>query len=353
MPSHRQPRADHGPASPEGSREDTLPGSLVGLEARITATELRSTRFLTAISVLSTLVLAFLLALAFQLLQHVLGAKMDTAWICREGEADNCGDGMICIRGICQPERAPPTSCQVGDRCSSDCTPDAKLRCDNATGHYAPAAPPDLCKDRAMLAFLGDLYKKCKKPKDCTAKEVEAFALARQDFMDMTVRFPGTLALHFPTGQPKSLTSWPTKDIETHYVEGIRPLLPYFRDAKLIFVVAMASKGKSAKVMSVKRGQAADQLLTRALANELGPEAIPQLEKKFRLVHFGDQRPVDTDFFAKKVVQRFVGPDERTENQIRSMLEDPELPEADRIELGNLINQTAFLVPVHCDVEVP
>ena len=48
-----------------------------------------------------------------------------------------------------------------------------------------------------------------------------------------------------------------------------------------------------------------------------------------------------------------VGPDERTEKHIRSMLEDHALPEKERAELVRLINQTVFLVPVHCDLEAP
>jgi hypothetical protein len=331
--------------------EVTFPGSSVVVDARITRAELRSARFIAVISVVSAVVLAFVMVLGFQLLRHVLGDRSVAVAECTEGEeVDRCAEDEICVRGRCHESRTPPVRCQLGGACPDDaCRPDPKLRCDEETGRFVPSAPPDACEEPAVMSVLRDLLKKCRNPNHCKPSEIADFAIGREDFIDTLVRFPGAVTVYFPSGQPKSLTAWPGAAAEDHYIERIAPQMPAFERAHTIMLVALASRGGANQVLTHRRAQASQNLLIEA-ARRHGGIALDSLEKKLRLAYLGDRVQLDADFFAAKVVQRLATPDTKTEDFLGSLLEDPALPRESQDLRDRMINQVAFLVPIHCDL---
>lgn len=335
----------------EAPGEVTFPGSSVVVDPRITRADLRSARFIAAISVVSAVVLAFVMMLGFQLLRHVLGDHSTAVAECVEGEeVDGCAEDEVCVRGRCHESRTPPERCQLGGACPDDvCRPDPKLRCDEETGRFVPSAPPDACEEQAVMSMLRDLLKKCRNPNHCKPSEITDFAIAREGFIDTLVRFPGAVAVHFPSGQPRSLPAWPGAAAKDHYIERIAPQLPAFEQAHTIMLVALASRGGANQVLTHRRAQAGQNLLIEA-ARRHGGIDLDSIEKKLRLAYLGDRVQLDADFFAAKVVQRLAAPNTKTEAHLGSLLEDPALPRDLQEQRDRLINQTVFLVPIHCDL---
>lgn len=344
------------------SAEITLPGSAGALDARVADAELRSTRFLVVVSALTSVVLALVIVLGFQLLRHVLrgGGPGVLPPECVEGEDDTCEDGKTCVGRRCALVTEPKI-CDVGDACTRACTPSPALRCGDQ-GHYiaVKAAQTDICSNERVLSFLTKIEKKCGSLQSCEGRQLEEFAIEHEEFLELMTTFPGMAALHFNRGKPDaSLWPMPGGKTEAHYVEGLGNFMSELGRARTVLLVALSSRDtpsdvpdptKATDSLTLARAKAAERLVLAAARGSGSTQVLDNLDDKFKLVLLGKRKQVEASFFSDEaVVVRPITWDEKSERMLRSLIEagDKISPRERRWRDGTL-NQVVFIVPIPC-----
>lgn len=360
---HVNPRAGSAPL-PAAAAEVTVPGRRRALEARrFSSSELRSTRFLVAISAVTAIVLALVVVLGFQLLRHILPRAGQTGGAqCIEGDDDSCLEGQTCIGRRCTTV-LPPKRCQVGDPCARKCEVGPTLQC-SEHGKYVVAKPAsnDICSEASVAKFLNEVGKKCGTLKSCETHQLAEFAIDHAEFMDLMRTFPGTAALHFSSGKPNS-SLWPATGgkTEAHYVAGLEGLIGALPRAQTVLLVALSSRDTPADVsdpgqaedgLTLMRAKAAERVLLAAARR--AALDLDKLDDQLKFVLLGKRRQLDAAFYAGDVVVRSVTWDEKSQDQLRGLIEAGEdLPPRERRWRDRTINQTVFIVPIPCGLAVP
>lgn len=339
--------------------EVTLPGE-VGASP---GSDLRSTRFLVAVSGLTSVVLALVVVLGFQLLRHVLrgaGGPSVSAGECVDGEDDVCGDGFTCVARRCAP-LVQAKVCEVGDPCDRRCTAPASLRC-GEQGRYVAAAPPsrDVCFEPSVRAFLDDIEKKCGSLERCADKDLEEFAIEHDEFLRLISTFPGTAAVHFSRGKPDSAL-YPDGKAMDHYVAGLEPFLGEVGRASTVLLVGLSSRDTPSDIpdarqkadhLTLSRAHAVERMILAGARKVGSTDLVDAIDDKLKLVLLGKRQQVTAAFFSgDKVAIRSIAWDEKSEQQLRGLIEA-----GDRLHAGSrrwrdaTINQTVFVVPIPCRV---
>lgn len=348
----------HGDRSAAAAAEVTLPGAQIGLEARITNTELRSIRFLVAIAAVTVLVLGLISGLGFQLLRHLLrGEGVGSGPECTEGD-NTCAEGQVCELGFCREGLDAAHKCQVGDACNSLCVSGPDLRCGpDAVYVAARQGSQEVCRDARVAEFLEAIARKCVSIKSCKGEDFKDFAIGRGDFIDLMTTFPGTMALHFPSGKPSieaGAEAWPNEAVKAHYVERLRPMVPALRGAQTILLVALSSRGEPSKrsdARAFRRAQLAEEMvLAAARQASLDAAALDALEAKLKSVQLGDRKQISPKMYAGQMLARSITWSRDTDDDLRSLLERNDLPPRQSQYRNALVNQTVFVVPIPCSL---
>ncbi|MCY1056534.1 hypothetical protein [Nannocystis sp. SCPEA4] len=340
------------------SREDTLQGPPISDEFRISRNELRSTRFLTAVTAVTAVVLAMVMVFGFQLMRHVLGAEPRGAGgdECQEGEVGACDEDSVCIAGRCVAAQRP-TRCQPGDPCTSDCTPSPSLRCDPETAVYVPVNRPEpaICDEAQVSRFINEIGRKCGSLSGCKAEDLKNLAIDDKEFLQLMVTFPDTVAIHFPAGKPSiaaNAQAWPNAAEAEYYVESLLPLVPQLQQASAVLVVALASRGgKNADAYSLERAKVVVERLIVAATDRAGlsPAERDTLDPKIKLLALGDRKQLTPAFYGEQVLTRSIAWDRSNQDTIRSLIEQGDgIPARSKSWLKQTINQTVFVVPIPC-----
>jgi hypothetical protein len=342
--------------------EDTLQGSQVSDDFRIAQAELRSTRFLTAITAVTAVVLAMTMVFGFQLMRQVMSpGPRPAAFECEEGEVDPCDEGAVCIAGRCRP--APrPARCQLGDACSSECAADPRLRCDDAKGVYVPVNAPTaaVCEEPRVSRFLQEIGHKCGSLSGCKAEDLKNWAIKEAEFFELMATFPGAVAVHFPKGKPPiaaAARAWPPPEVAEHYIESLRPLVPQLQSAAAVMIVGLASSGGAqAEAYSLERANTVVKKFISAVTEREGLSAAERdaIDSKFKLVILGDRKQLSPEVFGKELLARSIGWSRASEDRIRSFIEQGDaIASDDARALRQLINQAVLVVPIPCPLEAP
>ena len=352
-------RSDSDGASHE-SREDTLQGAPLTDEFRVSRSELRSTRFLTAVTAVTAVVLAMVMVFGFQLMRHVMGAGPRGAGSaqCEDGGPDTCEEGSVCMDGRCVAA-SRPTRCQLNDPCSSDCTPDPRLRCDPATQVYAPTNRPQpaICDEPQVSRFLTEIGRKCGSLSGCKAEDLKNLAIDDKEFLELMVTFPDTAAILFPKGKPSirpDAPAWPNAEEAEHYVESLGPLVPHLQSSTAVLVVALASSGgKNADADSLERAKVVVERLVGMATTRAGLTLAERdaIDSKVKLLALGDRKQLTPEFYGKQVITHSIAWDKANHDTIRGLIEQvDDISAKEKAWLKRTINQTVFVVPIPCQL---
>jgi hypothetical protein len=180
--------------------------------------------------------------------------------------------------------------CEPGALCAS-CDCDAPLTCDPQGICGLPRAA-GVCSDADVLSFLKLLQEKCGNVRNCESKDLDKHAIAYPDFLELIGRFPDTLAIHFPDGQPgpSADPAWPTTAESEHYINRLRTALAELEGAERIVLVALASRDRRTRdpeanrAITLRRLISAQNLISRAALTGLGAQRADALEGKISII---------------------------------------------------------------------
>lgn len=330
------------------------------MAARQRSHDERDTRLLTALTVLSAVSAAFCLVLAFQVSQYTFGRnRVPVAQIvaeCTEGEVPSrCAADEVCQGGQCVPP-GEPTRCEPGALCH-ECSCDAPLACNSQNVCTVPAAT-GVCDDPNVLSFLKELQQKCGDARKCEGKDLDKYAVAYDDFLNLMVQFPSTLALHFPEGKPAPLAArpWPSPEESTHYINRLRASLDELKAADRIILVGLASKSRRRRDASanteitLQRLLATQNLIFKAASSVLDPKEAEAIEKKSSFIQLGDRRAIDARFYGNQYGNRPIAWEKGIEDQLRHLVEQGDVSGStdDLRWRDHTLNQAVFVVPIPC-----
>lgn len=331
------------------------------MAARQRSHDERDARLLTALTILSAISAAFCLVLAFQVSLYSFGrhnapAAQVAPSECTEGEyPSRCPSGEICQGGQCVPP-GEPTRCEPGALCGT-CNCDAPLACNSANVCTVPVTT-GVCEDTNVLQFLNELQKKCGNARKCESKDLDKYAIAHEDFLNLMVQFPSTLALHFPDGQPAPLASrrWPSPEESAHYINRIRTSLDELKSADRILLVGLASKDRRKRdanantELTLQRLIATQDLIYKAASSVLEPKEAEAIENKTSFIQLGDRRPIDARFYGNQYGNRPIAWEKGVEDQLRHLVEQGDLSGSsdDLRWRDRTLNQVVFVVPIPC-----
>lgn len=321
----------------------------------------RDARLVTALTVLSAVIAAFCLVLALQVSQysrHAAAQPPAPPEECREGEVPSrCPAGEFCQAGVCT---TPGSSarCEPGALCAS-CDCDAPLTCD-PQGICGLPRTAGVCSDADVLGFLKLLQEKCGNVRNCESKDLDKHAIAYPDFLELIGRFPDTLAIHFPDGQPgpSADPAWPTTAESEHYINRLRTALAELEGAERIVLVALASRDRRTRdpeanrAITLRRLISAQNLISRAALTGLGAQRADALEGKISIIQVGDKRSLDARQYAGQYGNRPITWSAEAERQLRFLVEEGDaVGTLDDIRWRDrTLNQVVFVVPIPCKI---
>jgi hypothetical protein len=321
----------------------------------------RDARLVTALTVLSAVIAAFCLVLALQVSQysrHAAAQPPAPPEECREGEAPSrCPAGEFCQAGVCT---TPGSSarCEPGALCAS-CDCDAPLTCDPQGICGLPRAA-GVCSDADVLSFLKLLQEKCGNVRNCESKDLDKHAIAYPDFLELIGRFPDTLAIHFPDGQPgpSADPAWPSTAESEHYINRLRTALVEL-EGRRAHRPGRARQPRPPHSRS--RGQQGDHPpppdlrpephLPRCRSRVSAPRA-DALEGKISIIQVGDKRSLDARQYAGQYGNRPITWSAEAERQLRFLVEEGDaVGTLDDIRWRDrTLNQVVFVVPIPCKI---
>ena len=321
-------------------------------------------RVLAALTVISAVISAFCLVLAFQVSLRTLSNASTNIGLmpdeCNEGDVPStCPAGEFCQGGVCTSPGAP-TRCEPGALCDA-CSCESPLTCDPRNVCTLPRVD-GICGEGDVLNFLRMLQQKCGDARKCESKDLDKHAVSYPDFLELLGRFPNTLAIHFPDGQPGLSADdppWPSATQGAHYVNRIRLALTDLEKADRILFVGLASKERRArdseanKAITLKRLIAAQDLIRDAAKSALGAAKADALEAKSSIIHVGDRRSVNARVYGSQYGNRSLAWDASAEAQLLYLVEQGDTlgtPEELRWR-DRTLNQVVFVVPIPCKPE--
>lgn len=343
------------PGAAQGHREPTQP---VRVDTPPSAEELRSTRLLVGITSLSGLTLAFISAVAFQVLVQFIRVPPGADSVvkqCYEGDPLGCEVGYVCQGGQCVPA-AKIEACQQGDPCgvgAGGCTCEAPMRCEDQVCRAEASSP--MCESEAISRMLSVLAETCKGDWDsCPEGELQKFALHSSDFDEVLTAFGSAVTVHFPAGKPaiRPGDPWPSAAIEKHYIErlGNPQTREALQDAEVVVLIARSSRGGNERENSMY-SRARNNLVTEMVlkASTRTPGERDAMRGKLKRLILNSHKILEPQFLLKHYESRMVAWSPEDEATLRANVrKHQELRGAGRTWTLNTLNQVVFVVPIPC-----
>lgn len=325
--------------------------------------DLRETRHLLALTIVTGLTLGIVVFVFFEVLRYSLGRGQGDALgaaapACQEGD-DTCGPGNICQAGRCIAVNLPAAlPCQDGDTCgvaNATCTCDAPMRCVDATC-VAPTHERVECEDPDVRELLTAISSKCDGDfLGCPESDLSNFVISSRTFDSVLAKFPDTLTVHFPGGKPPlgGKRKWPNDRVSEHYRQEIATprAMKAMREARVILLIARSSAGgveEENRLYSRRRGDLVRSLILKSAAT---PAEQAELEGKIKHLILGSAKILMAKQFAERLGNRMVGWGPAEQALLRAQVAGfstlaPTVQEG----VSNLLNQVVFVVPITCDL---
>ncbi len=283
---------------------------------------------------------------------------------CEDGTRP-CGRGQQCVEGFCM--RWDPPACGKDQPCSDKCTCEGNFKCDaeRVCRVQAPSAD-EVCKDPRVVAAVKRLAEECPGGdlKACKPDEWAKFVMKEGRFDELIANFPDKITIHFDIGFPRTDTSWPPdRDIEAHYLEGLRKHRAALERAEVIFVIGRASpigNWHMNRDLAFRRMNAADLLIAQALQPEnAGGIKQSELDAKLKAINdklkhaaLGQDRPLNLGFFTQHYGKNIVLWSQEQQERLGRALALGEqgdvIAEKEKAWAFATLNQVAIVVPVPC-----
>lgn len=298
------------------------------------------------LGVLGVVLLQLIVALATQQQQRAEPARAQ----CRDGVDSECEAGEVCEGGRCVPAKQA-SSCQVGDPCGGPegCTCAAGLTC--VEGQCAAPTAAAICGDPAVAGLLRGISEVCNGDiHECPPEKLEKYAISAANFDEVMSKFPATITLHFPDGNPR-VRGWPSAAARAYYEQRLKhpAVLRALMNAEDILLLGRSSEGGSVtENHTISRERAG---VVRDLLVDLAPSQSErsELTRKIYLLLMSNDRLLDANFFASRYANRLIAWSSEIEGTLRANIQGyAGLRGREGRWTRNTMNQVVVIVPLPC-----
>lgn len=173
------------------------------------------------------------------------------------------------------------------------------------------------------------------------------YAIADDNFLNLMVKFPNTIAVHFPDGQPSR--RWPEDTQKAHYSRRIGMSLRALVEAERLILIGFASQACDRKdqladaELTLKRLILTQDLIHGASISALTRAEAEAIEAKITFIHLGNRRPIDARFYIERYSSRPLAWDSKSEDFLWGSVQGLSGKSHRR---DCLLNQVVFIVPI-------
>lgn len=261
------------------------------------------------------------------------------------------------------PQVAPPPTVEAVppgySQSSTAQTPSRQPSDDTNTRTPLAGAEKTPCDDARIINLLDSLKRKCATDgplEYCKSENPEGLFNETHEILALLSKFPGALAIHFPSGQPAPFgrgDQGSQSRVHLLLTGHIRTVLAEFLAARRVLVVAVVSGGDPAsnRNLALRRAVFAHDLLLQTSAAVLGEEAGGIIAEKSSLVYANARSPINVALyrahFSNEIAAWTPKDRERAVRLVGSGNLDPS--SNDWKWLSKFINQAAYIIPISCE----